>query len=142
MVRTLTIPPTTRGLHDITTRVAEAVTASAKDGALAADSSGLCTVFVRHTSASIIIQENTDPSVRRDLEAWMARMIPDGDRAYTHDEEGPDDMPSHIRSAITATSVSIPIIAGRLALGRWQAIYLYEHRTQPHERQVVVHVGA
>ena len=98
---------------------------------------GLCTVFVQHTSASLVIQENADPDVCRDLLAWFDRAAPeDGD--YRHDAEGPDDMPAHIKSALTATSLSIPVIDGELALGTWQGIYVFEHRRAPHRRRVIV----
>jgi secondary thiamine-phosphate synthase enzyme len=100
------------------------------------------TVYVRHTSASITIQENADPAVLRDLAVWLARLVPEGDALYSHTAEGPDDMPSHIKSALTQTSVSIPIQDGRLTLGTWQGIYLWEHRRRPQRREVVVHVGA
>lgn len=129
----LAIPTPGPGLHDITREVQSVVSASAI-------ASGLCHLFVQHTSASLLIQENADPAVRRDLEAWLARLVPEHDPLYTHDEEGPDDMPSHIRSALTAVSLSIPIIAGRLALGRWQGVYLWEHRTTGRERTVIVTV--
>jgi secondary thiamine-phosphate synthase enzyme len=103
---------------------------------------GLATVFVRHTSASLIIQENADPSVLRDLAAWMADLVPE-DRDYEHAEEGPDDMPAHIRSAVTRSSESIPISDGKLCLGTWQAVYLWEHRDASHERCLIVQlVGA
>ena len=102
---------------------------------------GLCTVFIRHTSASLTIQENADPSARRDLEMWLNRFVPEGDRDFTHTAEGPDDMPSHIKSILTNVSLSIPVIEGTLALGTWQGIYIWEHRTRPHTRQIVVHVG-
>jgi secondary thiamine-phosphate synthase enzyme len=103
---------------------------------------GLCTLFVRHTSASLLIQENADPSARHDLEAWLNRLVPENDPLYTHTLEGPDDMPAHIKSALTATSLSIPVISGELALGTWQGIYLWEHRHAGGQRTVVVHVGA
>src|SRR5471030_2820691 len=96
-------------------------------------STGLLTVFCRHTSASLLIQENADPDVLRDLESFFQRIAPDGGK-YRHDEEGPDDMPAHIRAALTQSSLSIPVVNGRLALGIWQAVYLYEHRTAPHRR--------
>lgn len=99
---------------------------------------GLATIWVHHTSASLIVCENADPSVRRDLEAFVARLVPDGDRLFTHTAEGDDDMPAHIRSVLTQTSISIPILAGRLALGTWQGLYLWEHRTSPHDRRVTV----
>ena len=101
---------------------------------------GLCTVFIRHTSASLVIQENADPAVLRDLGAWMEGVAPESAR-YEHDDEGPDDMPSHLRSAVTKTSESIPVTAGRLALGTWQALYVWEHRARPHRRELVVHVA-
>lgn len=133
MVTELTIPTPDRGLHEITGLVERVVSdAGVRDG--------LCTVFIRHTSASLIIQENADPSARRDLEAWLDRLVPEGDPLYTHTAEGPDDMPSHIRAVLTQTSLSIPIVGGRLALGTWQGIYLWEHRRAPHQRRVVVSV--
>lgn len=101
---------------------------------------GLCNVFIRHTSASLLITENADPAVHRDLERFMQRVAPDGSRDYEHDAEGPDDMPSHIRSMLTATSLSIPTAAGELLLGTWQGIYLWEHRTERHSREVIVTV--
>lgn len=103
---------------------------------------GLCTVMVRHTSASLVIQENADPSARRDLESWLERHVPEGDPHFTHTAEGPDDMPSHIRAALTATSLSIPFEDGRLALGTWQGIWLWEHRTRGSTRRCVIHVGS
>jgi secondary thiamine-phosphate synthase enzyme len=121
-----------QGLHDITTQVGQVVHE-------AGITTGLCTVFVQHTSASLIIQENADPSVQRDLERWIARVCPEG-ADYEHDAEGPDDMPSHLRSAMTRTSEVVPVTSGRLALGTWQGIYLWEHRTSRHTRNVVVHV--
>jgi secondary thiamine-phosphate synthase enzyme len=101
---------------------------------------GLCTVFVRHTSASLVIQENADPAVLRDLARWMERLAPEDPRAYEHDTEGPDDMPAHLRSTVTRTSESIPVTGGRLALGTWQAIYVWEHREARGTRELVVHV--
>jgi len=124
-----------QGLHEITREVADAV---AKSGA----QEGLATVFVRHTSASLVIQENADPSARRDLEAWLDRLVREGDPLYTHTLEGPDDIPSHIKAALTATSLGIPVLGGRLALGTWQGIYLWEHRHRGSVREVLVHVGA
>ncbi len=102
---------------------------------------GLCTLFVQHTSASLTVQENADPAARRDLEAWLARLVPEGDPLYTHTQEGPDDMPAHIKAALTATSLSVPIQDGRLALGTWQGIYLWEHRRAGGTRRVAVHIG-
>jgi secondary thiamine-phosphate synthase enzyme len=101
---------------------------------------GMCNVFLVHTSASLILGENADPSVRRDLESFFARLAPDGDPAYEHDAEGPDDMPSHIRTVLTQNSLAIPVIAGELGLGTWQALYLWEHRKIPHDRRVVATV--
>jgi secondary thiamine-phosphate synthase enzyme len=102
---------------------------------------GLCTLFVQHTSASLVIQENADPSAKRDLERWIARLVPEGDPFYTHDAEGPDDMPAHIRAALTASSLSIPIVNEKLALGTWQGIYLWEHRRRGSRRDLVLHIG-
>jgi secondary thiamine-phosphate synthase enzyme len=101
---------------------------------------GLLTVFIRHTSSSLVIQENADPDVLTDLNAFLNRVVPDGDPQYRHSAEGDDDMPAHIRSALTQTQISIPLVNGRLALGTWQDIYLFEHRTAPHRRQVVLHL--
>jgi secondary thiamine-phosphate synthase enzyme len=101
---------------------------------------GLCVVFLRHTSASLVIQENADPAVQRDLEAFFARLVPDGDPLYTHTEEGPDDMPGHVKAALLRTSETIPVSSGRMVLGTWQGIYVWEHRTGRHDRELVVHV--
>jgi len=100
---------------------------------------GLATLFIQHTSASLLIQEDADPDVRRDLETFFARLAPDGDPAWLHDVEGPDDMPAHIRAALTATHLTVPIVQGELALGTWQGIYLWEHRTSSHQRHVMTH---
>lgn len=102
---------------------------------------GLCTVMVQHTSASLIIQENADPSARRDLESWMDRHVPENDPHFTHTAEGPDDMPSHIRAALTCTTLSIPFVDRRLTLGTWQGIYLWEHRARGSMRRCVIHLG-
>lgn len=118
------------GFTDVTRKIAELVPASKIQ-------TGLCSVFVRHTSASLVIQENADPAVLRDLERWMAELVPRG-RRWEHDDEGPDDMPAHVRSALTKTAEVIPIVGGRLGLGTWQAIYLWEHRDRPHDRELVV----
>ncbi|MEZ6242123.1 MAG: secondary thiamine-phosphate synthase enzyme YjbQ [Phycisphaerales bacterium] len=134
MTRELTIRTPGQGLHEITGDVARVV-------GEAAISDGLCVVFVRHTSASLTIQENADPSARRDLEAWLDRLVPENDPLYTHTSEGPDDMPSHIKAILTQVSLTIPVVEGRLALGTWQGIYLWEHRRRAHERRVVVHVA-
>jgi secondary thiamine-phosphate synthase enzyme len=102
---------------------------------------GLLTVFIRHTSASLVIQENAAPAVRRDLEAFLARLVPEDPSRYEHDDEGADDMPAHIRSALTATHLSIPVAAGRLLLGTWQGIYVFEHRRAPHRRELALHLA-
>jgi secondary thiamine-phosphate synthase enzyme len=131
MVRRLFIETTGRGLHEITGKVASEVKIE----------EGLCTVFVRHTSASLVIQENADPTAKGDLERWLDRLVPDGDPFYEHDTEGPDDMPGHIKAALTSTSLSVPISGGKLALGTWQGIYLWEHRRRGSRREVVLHIG-
>lgn len=135
MVKKISLRPSGPGLHDLTRQVAEVVRGSGVR-------EGLCTVFLQHTSASLTIQENADPSARRDLEAWLDRLVPERDPLYTHTAEGPDDMPSHIKAMLTATSLAIPVLDGELALGTWQGIYLWEHRRHPGARHVVVHVGA
>lgn len=124
-----------QGLHIFTNKVAALVDATGIE-------QGLCTLLVQHTSASLIIQENADPSARRDLENWLNRLVPEADPLYTHTLEGDDDMPAHIKSALTACSLSIPIAQGRLALGTWQGIYLWEHRRMRGQRRIVVHIGA
>ncbi len=101
---------------------------------------GLLTLHVQHTSASLLVQENADPTVRADLERFFRRLVPEGDPIFRHEEEGPDDMPSHVRSALTATGLSIPVVGGEPALGTWQGIYLYEHRRAPHRRRVAAHL--
>ncbi|MGO9838797.1 MAG: secondary thiamine-phosphate synthase enzyme YjbQ [Polyangiaceae bacterium] len=130
--KTLSVATAGRGFVDVTREVRAVVAASWI-------ATGLCTIFVRHTSASLVIQENADPAVLRDLAAWMERLAPE-DAAYEHDAEGPDDMPSHLRSAVTRSSESVPVAKGDLVLGTWQAIYVWEHRTAPHGRQLIVHV--
>ena len=122
-----------RGTTDITRRVQEAV----RDTGI---QQGLCTVFVHHTSASLIITENADTDVQRDLDTYFARLVPDGDPLYLHSAEGPDDMPSHIRSVLTQTSLNIPVREGRCDLGTWQGIFLWEHRTRSHRRRITVSV--
>lgn len=134
MIEQFTVDTQGQGLIEITSRVARVVRAGSAD-------EGLCTVFLRHTSASLTIQENADPSARRDLEAWLVRLVPENDALYTHTSEGPDDMPSHVKAALTATSLSVPIVDGALALGTWQGIFLWEHRHRPHRRKIVVHIG-
>ena len=101
---------------------------------------GLLTIFCRHTSASLLIQENAAPEVRSDLEAWFARIAPEDPSAYAHDDEGPDDMPAHLRTALTQVQLSIPLVDGGLALGTWQGIYLFEHRRRPHRRELALHL--
>jgi secondary thiamine-phosphate synthase enzyme len=122
-----------RGFTDLTHRVNQFVSASGVR-------EGLCNVFLVHTSASLIISENADPSVRRDLESFLGRLAPDGDPRYEHDTEGPDDMPSHIRTVLTNSSLVIPVLEGELGLGTWQGLYLWEHRRIAHERRIVVTV--
>jgi secondary thiamine-phosphate synthase enzyme len=134
MIERITIETRGKGLYEFTREVARVVAASDL-------AEGLCTVMVQHTSASLTIQENADPSARRDLEAWLDRMVPEHDPHFTHTAEGPDDMPSHIKAALTSTTLSVPVVDGALALGTWQGIYLWEHRRAPHRRRVVVHVG-
>jgi secondary thiamine-phosphate synthase enzyme len=120
------------GLSDVTRAVSAVVERSGI-------STGLCTIFVQHTSASLVVQENADPAVLRDLEGWLSDLAPES-RAWEHDAEGPDDMPAHARSAVTRTSEVVPVTNGRLALGTWQAIYLFEHRAAAHTRRLVVTV--
>lgn len=122
-----------RALIDVTDQVAAIVRRSGIR-------TGLCTVFCQHTSASLVISENADPTVQRDLEAFLTRLAPDGDPIYRHTAEGPDDMPAHVRSALTQTSLGIPVVDGALDLGTWQAIYLWEHRHHPHRRRLSVMV--
>lgn len=129
----LEIPTNGRGTRDITDAVAAVVRASGVE-------CGLAHVFVQHTSCSLLITENADPDVRRDLETVLARLAPDGDPAYRHDAEGPDDMAAHVRNMLTGSGLSVPVGGGRLLLGTWQGIYLYEHRSHPHRRKVVVTV--
>lgn len=133
-ITTLDLKVGGQGLHEITAEVRDAVAETGLE-------EGLCTLFIQHTSASLTIQENADPSARRDLERWLNRLVPENDSLYTHTSEGPDDMPAHIKAALTATSLSIPILRGRLALGTWQGIFLWEHRHHRGHRRLVVHVG-
>lgn len=134
MVKRLSIRVPGQGLHEVTSEVAGAVRESGVR-------EGLCTIFLQHTSASLTIQENADPSARRDLEAWLNRLVPERDALYTHTQEGPDDMPSHIKAALTAVSLSVPIVDGELGLGTWQGIYVWEHRRRSGPRQILVHIG-
>ena len=132
MIRHLTVPVEGQGLHDIT----PACRAQVRDVR-----EGLCTLFLQHTSASLLIQENYDPSARHDLEAWLNRLVPENDPLYTHTLVGPDDMPAHIKAALTATSLAIPVIDGDLALGTWQGVFLWEHRHARGDRRVILHVA-
>jgi len=127
------VPTPGRGLVEVTPAVAAQAQASGIND-------GLLTLFIRHTSASLLIQENADPDVRHDLERFFARLVKDGDPLFKHRSEGPDDMPAHVRAALTATQLAVPIRAGQLVLGTWQGIYLWEHRTRAHQRELVVHV--
>jgi secondary thiamine-phosphate synthase enzyme len=120
-----------RGIYEITQQVAAIVAEATLDA-------GLCHIFCRHTSASLIICENADPSVLHDVETFFADLVRDGDPRFEHDAEGPDDMPAHIRSILTASDLTVPVAGGRLALGTWQGLFLYEHRTAPHRRRVLV----
>ena len=132
MIRHIEIETGGKGLHEFTAAVQGAVTASGLQ-------EGLCTVMIQHTSASLVVQENADPSAAHDLERWLERLVSEGDPGFTHTAEGPDDMPSHVRAALTAVNLSIPVIGGAMALGRWQGIYLWEHRRQPHTRRITAH---
>ena len=133
MIKQLAVPVYRQGLHPITHLVRPVVAACGQD-------EGLCTLFLRHTSASLLIQENYDDSARVDLENWLDRLVPELDPLYTHTQEGSDDMPAHIKSALTATTLSIPFAHGKLMLGTWQGIYLWEHRHHASSRQLVVHL--
>ena len=129
---TLPIRANRRGLHEITAEVQKFVAESSM-------AEGLLTIFCRHTSASLLIQENAAPAARRDLEAYFERIAPEGG-PYEHDDEGPDDMPAHLRTSLTATQLSVPVNRGQLALGTWQGIYLFEHRREPHLREIALHL--
>jgi secondary thiamine-phosphate synthase enzyme len=131
--QTLALTTRARGL----TNIGPELSAIVRESGIAR---GLCTVFVRHTSASLVIQENADPAVLRDLERWLSELAPET-RRWEHDDEGPDDMPAHAKSALTRTNETIPISAGRLVLGTWQTVYLWEHRARPHQREVFVHLS-
>lgn len=128
-----TVATRSRGTHDITQQVRAIVQASKLR-------EGLATIWIHHTSASLIVCENADPDVRTDLDRFMAKLVPDGDRLFTHTAEGDDDMPAHVRSVLTQTSIGIPLADGRLVLGTWQGLYLWEHRTIPHDRRITVSV--
>jgi secondary thiamine-phosphate synthase enzyme len=130
---TLHVTTRGRGLTKITEKVSPWTAASSIE-------TGLLTLFIRHTSASLLVQENADPEVQRDLERFLARLVPDGDPLFEHTMEGPDDMPAHVRAALTQTQLSIPVVAGKPALGTWQGIYLYEHRRRGSQREVALHL--
>ena len=134
MIKRLAITTQGQGLHSVTRELQRAL-----QGCLPAE--GLCTLYVRHTSASLLIQENYDPSAQRDLEVWLNRLVPEDDPLYTHTLEGSDDMPAHIKAMLTAVSVSIPVLDGELALGSWQGVYLWEHRHGRQQRELLVHIG-
>jgi len=134
MVKQITIRTSGMGLSEITRAVTDVVDEAGVP-------EGLCTVMIQHTSSSLTIQENADPSARRDLQAWLHRLVGENDPLYTHTAEGPDDMPAHIKAALTATTLSIPITGGRLGLGTWQGIYLWEHRRHGSTRSLLVHVS-
>lgn len=134
MIATLSIRVDQQGLHSFTQQVLKLIQQSDI-------TEGLCTLFIQHTSASLLIQENYDPSAQHDLENWLNRLVPENDPLYTHTLEGADDMPAHIKAALTATSLSIPVIDNTLALGQWQGIYLWEHRHFSGTRRVIVHLG-
>lgn len=128
----LSVATKTRGFVDVTRALSDWLKSEgARDG--------LLTVFIRHTSASLVVQENASPDVRVDLERFFSDLVPDGDRRFTHDDEGPDDMPAHVRAALTQTQLSIPVKGGAMQLGTWQAVYVYEHRTAAHRRQLALH---
>ena len=134
MIESVKIGVSGQGLHEITRQVNHVIRQIDVQ-------QGLCTVFVQHTSASLIIQENADPSARRDLENWLNRLVSENDPLYTHTFEGADDMPAHIKSAITATSIAIPVIQNQLTLGTWQGLYLWEHRKHSSQRTIILHVS-
>jgi len=134
MLRALSIPVSRLGLHEITGEVNAVVSGSGLR-------EGLCTLFLQHTSASLVIQENADPAARRDLERWLNRLVPEGDPLYTHTQEGPDDMPAHVKAALTATSLAIPVVDGALGLGRWQGVFLWEHRRFASHRHLLIHLA-
>lgn len=131
--KTLSIRTNGKDFHTITNQIKDIVSKSQIK-------TGLCTIFIRHTSASLVIQENADPDVLRDLSNFFAKLVPEDSSRYIHTTEGPDDMPAHIRSVLTKTSEQIPIVDGKLVLGTWQGIYLWEHRQRSHHREIVVHI--
>jgi secondary thiamine-phosphate synthase enzyme len=133
MIDTLIINTRAQGLLEITNQVQSVISKAGK-------SEGLCTLFVKHTSCSLIIQENADPTAQQDLEQWLNRLVKENDSLYTHTFEGPDDMPAHIKSVLTATHLSIPYHNNQLTLGCWQGIFLWEHRHRPHTREIIIHI--
>lgn len=133
LIRSIQTTTRGKGLYEITDAIQRLLDEGGPD-------EGLCTVMIQHTSASLTIQENADPSARHDLEGWLDRHVPENDPHFTHVFEGPDDMPSHIKAALTSTTLSIPVVDGKLALGRWQGVYLWEHRTRGSRRSCIVHV--
>ena len=134
MIKHIIVEVNGQGLHNFTLQVSNILKQTGVDN-------GLCTLFIQHTSASLLIQENADPGARLDLEHWLNRLVPENDPLYTHTQEGPDDMPAHIKSALTATSLSIPFASGQLLLGTWQGIYLWEHRNYRGRRNLVIHIS-
>lgn len=134
VIKEIEVRVSQQGLHDITASVKAVVSSSGTEN-------GLCTLYIQHTSASLLVQENYDPSAKVDLENWLNRLVPENDNLYTHTLEGADDMPAHIKSALTAVSISVPVIEGKLALGTWQGVFLWEHRHQPCHRKVLIHVA-
>lgn len=138
MIQRVSVATKGQGLWDITAAIKSAVNNADKNQQLG---TGLATLYLQHTSASLLIQENYDPTAKQDLERWMNRLVPENDALYTHTIEGPDDMPAHIKAALTAVSISIPIIDGELALGTWQGIYLWEHRHGNQQRTVLLHIA-
>jgi len=135
LVETISVSTGAQGLYEFTEQLQALVHHSGLE-------QGLCTLMIQHTSASLTIQENADPSARIDLENWLNRLVPENDPLYTHTFEGADDMPAHIKAVLTATSLSIPIVNGRLALGTWQGVYCWEHRHHARKRSIVIHIGA
>lgn len=135
MIHSLSVNISGQGLHDITSAVTQQVSQLARQATI---NQGLCTLYIQHTSASLLIQENYDPSAKYDLEQWLNRLVPENDPLYTHTLEGPDDMPAHIKAALTATSLSIPVDQGALMLGTWQGIFLWEHRHASQCRKVII----
>ena len=133
-VSQIVVQVASQAMLEITSEIASVV-------AGATDDEGVCTIFIPHTSASLVIQENADPSAQDDLERWLNRLVPEGDPLYRHTTEGPDDMPAHIKAALTATSISIPYRAGSLLLGTWQGIFLWEHRRGRNERKILIHTS-